>query len=257
MSLSDLKRAVWHANRAIVDAGLVVLTWGNASGVDREAGVLVIKPSGVAYDDLSPDDMVAVDLETGEPEGDLRPSSDTPTHLHLVREFPQIGGVVHTHSAKAVAWAQAEREIPCLGTTHADHFHGPVLVTRRLTGVEIRNAYEHHTGSAIAERVRQAGPDALTVPAALVAGHGPFAWGPTVEEAVDNAIALEAVAAMALDTLALRADCAPLDRALHDTHFLRKHGPGAYYGQTAKTPTSPHRLGDAADAGPLPPPHRP
>ena len=257
MSLSDLKRAVWHANRAIVDAGLVVLTWGNASGVDREAGVLVIKPSGVAYDDLSPDDMVAVDLETGEPEGDLRPSSDTPTHLHLVREFPQIGGVVHTHSAKAVAWAQAEREIPCLGTTHADHFHGPVLVTRRLTGVEIRNAYEHHTGSAIAERVRQAGPDALTVPAALVAGHGPFAWGPTVEEAVDNAIALEAVAAMALDTLALRADCAPLDRALHDTHFLRKHGPGAYYGQTAKPPTSPHRLGDAADAGPLPPPHRP
>ena len=257
MSLSDLKRAVWHANRAIVDAGLVVLTWGNASGVDREAGVLVIKPSGVAYDDLSPDDMVAVDLETGEPEGDLRPSSDTPTHLHLVREFPQIGGVVHTHSAKAVAWAQAEREIPCLGTTHADHFHGPVLVTRRLTGVEIRNAYEHHTGSAIAERVRQAGPDALTVPAALVAGHGPFAWGPTVEEAVDNAIALEAVAAMALDTLALRADCAPLDRALHDTHFLRKHGPGAYYGQTAKTPTSPPRLGDAADAGPLPPPHRP
>ena len=231
MSLADLKRAVWQANRDVVDAGLVVLTWGNASGVDREAGVLVIKPSGVAYDDLSPDDMVAVDLETGEAEGPLRPSSDTPTHRHLYRQFPQIGGVVHTHSAKAVAWAQAERPIPCFGTTHADHFHGPVPVTRRLTGVEIRDAYEHNTGVVIAERVRQGGPDALKVPAALVAGHGPFAWGPTPQKAVDNAVALEAVAAMALDTLALRADAGPLDRALHDKHFLRKHGPGATYGQ--------------------------
>ena len=233
MSLADLKRAVWQANRAIVDAGLVVLTWGNASGVDRDAGVLVIKPSGVAYDDLGPDDMVAVDLERGTHEGPLRPSSDTPTHLHLVRQFPQIGGVVHTHSARAVAWAQAEREIPCFGTTHADHFHGPVPVTRRLTDLEIRDDYERQTGVVIAERVRQQGPDPLAVPAALVAGHGPFAWGPTVQTAVDNAVALEAVAAMALDTLALRADCGPLDRALHDKHFLRKHGPGAYYGQSA------------------------
>ncbi len=231
MSLADLKRAVWQANRDLVSAGLVVLTWGNASGVDRETGVLVIKPSGVAYDALGPDGMVVVDLETGEAEGDLRPSSDTPTHLHLVRTFPEIGGVVHTHSAKAVAWAQAARALPCFGTTHADHFHGPVPVTRPLTTAEIRDAYEHHTGVVIAEAVHQSSGGPLAVPAALVAGHGPFAWGPTVAKAVENAIALEAVAAMALDTLALDAACGPLAAALHDKHFLRKHGASAYYGQ--------------------------
>ena len=231
MSLADLKRAVWQANRDVVDAGLVVLTWGNASGVDREAGVLVIKPSGVPYDALAPEDMVAVDLETGDHEGPLRPSSDTPTHRLLYRQFSAIGGIVHTHSAKAVAWAQAEREIPCFGTTHADHFHGPVPVTRRLGAREIRDDYEWNTGEVIAERFREGDLDPEAVPAALVAGHGPFVWGPTPRKAVDNAVALEAVAAMALDTLALRADCGPLDRTLHDKHFLRKHGPGAYYGQ--------------------------
>ena len=239
MSLDALKEAVWRANLALVDAGLVVLTWGNASGVDREAGVLVIKPSGVAYDALSPDTMVVVDLETGEAEGDLRPSSDTPTHRHLYRAFPEVGAVVHTHSAKAVAWAQAERPIPCFGTTHADHFHGPVPVTRRLTDAELGDDYEHNTGVVIAECVDPS--NALAVPAALVAGHGPFAWGATPAKAVENAVALEAVAGMALDTVALDGDCGPIPTALHDRHFLRKHGAGAYYGQPGSRQPRPPR----------------
>lgn len=228
-----LRDAVWRANVDLVEAGLVVLTWGNASAVDRDAGVLVIKPSGVSYEGLRPEDMVTVSLEDGRVvEGELRPSSDTPTHLHLYREFPAIGAVVHTHSRHAVSWAQAERYIPCFGTTHADHFHGPIPITRRMRPEEIRDAYEHNTGAVIVECFRTQGIDPAAVPAVLVAGHGPFAWGETARKAVENGIVLEAVAEMALNTLMLNGDAAPIDRALLDRHFLRKHGSEAYYGQS-------------------------
>jgi L-ribulose-5-phosphate 4-epimerase len=232
MSHDALKQAVWKANLDIVKAGLVVLTWGNASGADREAGVMAIKPSGVGYDEMRPEEMVVVSLESGEVvEGALRPSSDTPTHLHLYREFPGVGGIVHTHSSHAVSFAQAGRELPCLGTTHADHFHGPVPVTRRMREAEVRGAYEHETGVVIVERFREGGIDPDRVPGVLVAGHGPFAWGPTPQQAVENAIVLEEVARMALHTTPLNAEVEALDRALLDRHFLRKHGAGAYYGQ--------------------------
>lgn len=227
-----LKEAVWRANLDLVEAGLVILTWGNVSGVDREAGVMAIKPSGVPYATMRPEHMVVVALDTGDVvEGDLRPSSDTPTHRQLYREFAALGGVVHTHSAAAVSWAQAERDLPCLGTTHADHFYGPVPVTRRLRDDEIRDAYEHATGVVIGECFRDRGLDPAAVPAVLVAGHGPFAWGPSPRKAVENAIALEATARMALDTLRLRPDAGGIEQALLDKHYRRKHGAGAYYGQ--------------------------
>ena len=232
MAHEALKRAVWKANLDVVSAGLVVLTWGNASGVDREAGVMAIKPSGVAYDRLEPADIVLVSLESGRPVGDgLKPSSDTSTHLHLYRSFPAIGGIVHTHSRHAVSFAQAERELPCLGTTHADHFYGTIPVTRRMRPDEIREAYEHNTGVVITERFRSGGIDASAVPGVLVAGHGPFAWGSTPEKAVENAIVLESVAEMALNTYLLNPDARSIDQVLLDKHFLRKHGAGAYYGQ--------------------------
>ena len=228
----DLRERVCEANHALVRAGLVVLTFGNVSGVDREAGVLAIKPSGVAYDELGPDAIVVVDLETGEPvEGEHRPSSDTPTHLVLYRRFGEVGGIVHTHSPAATAWAQACREIPCLGTTHADHFRGTVPVTRALTADEIYGDYEERTGEAIVETFEQRRLDPLETPAALVASHGPFAWGAGTGDALENAIALETVAAIALDTLTLRPDVEPIDAVLHQRHFWRKHGPDAYYGQ--------------------------
>ena len=231
-ALDALKRSVYEANLAIVDAGLVILTWGNASGIDREAGVVVIKPSGVAYEDLRAEDMVAVSLERGTSlESGSRPSSDTPTHLHLYRAFPSIGGIVHTHSRHAVAWAQAELEIPCLGTTHADHFNGAVPVTRRLRREEIDGAYEQNTGIVIAERFRGGSIDPAEIPGVLVAGHGPFTWGSTPSKAVENAVVLESVAEMALNTVRLNPDAQPIEQALLDRHFLRKHGPGAYYGQ--------------------------
>ncbi|HET8656236.1 MAG TPA: L-ribulose-5-phosphate 4-epimerase [Longimicrobiaceae bacterium] len=232
MGHDALKERVWRANLDIVEAGLVILTWGNASGADRAAGVMAIKPSGVPYAALRPDDIVVLSLESGEVvDGALRPSSDTPTHLHLYREFPEVGGIVHTHSSHAVSFAQAERELPCMGTTHADHFHGPVPVTRRMREAEIRDAYEHNTGAVIVECFRERGIDPMRVPGVLVAGHGPFAWGPTVEKAVENAIVLEAVARMALHTAILDAEARAIDQALLDKHFLRKHGAGAYYGQ--------------------------
>ena len=232
MAHDALKDAVCRANLDLVASGLVVLTWGNVSGADREAGVMAIKPSGVAYDAMCADDMVVVSLETGEVvEGRLRPSSDTPTHLHLYRAFAGVGGVVHTHSGSAVSWAQAERDLPCFGTTHADHFYGPVPVTRRMRDEEIRDAYEHNTGVVVVECLAGRGLDPGEMPAVLVAGHGPFAWGPTPRKAVENAIALEATARMALDTLRLNPDAPGIDRALLDKHFLRKHGAGAYYGQ--------------------------
>jgi len=232
MAIAELRERVFEANREIVKAGLVVLTFGNASAVDRAAGVMAIKPSGVPYDALDPDSMVLVDLESGEArDGDARPSSDTPTHLVLYRAFEQVGGIVHTHSPFATAWAQARREIPCLGTTHADHFRGPVPVTRELTGEEIGGDYERRTGDVIVETVTGLGLDPLQRPAVLVASHGPFAWGADAEKAVENAIALEVVAESSLRTELLRPGAEQVQPDLLDRHFLRKHGPGAYYGQ--------------------------
>ena len=232
MAIAELRERVFEANREIVKAGLVVLTFGNTSAVDRASGVMAIKPSGVPYDALDPDSMVLVDLESGEArEGDARPSSDTPTHLVLYRAFEQVGGIVHTHSPFATAWAQARREIPCLGTTHADHFRGPVPVTRELTGEEIGGDYERRTGEVIVEAVTGLGLDPLERPAVLVASHGPFAWGADAEKAVENAIALEIVAESSLRTELLRPGAEQVQPDLLNRHFLRKHGPGAYYGQ--------------------------
>ncbi len=232
MALADLRERVAAANLALDGAGLVTLAFGNASGVDRDAGVLVIKPSGVPYDELRPEDMVAVALEDERVvEGDLRPSSDPPTHALLYRRFGSIGGVVHTHSSFASAWAQAGRPIPPLGTTHADHFHGPVPVTRALTTAEIDGEYERETGVVIADTLHELGLDPLHMPAALVRSHGPFTWGRDAAEAVTNAVALEAVAALAHRTLVLEAAAQEVPQELLDRHFSRKHGPAAYYGQ--------------------------
>ncbi|MEP0842335.1 MAG: L-ribulose-5-phosphate 4-epimerase [Phycisphaerae bacterium] len=227
--LEELKQQVCAANRELVRLGLVTLTWGNASGLDRARGLMVIKPSGVAYERLEPADMAVVDLEGRQVEGALRPSSDAPTHLHLYRSFDGLGGIAHTHSLHATMFAQARREIPCLGTTHADHFHGPVPVTRPLTEAEVAADYEHNTGRVIVERF--AGLDPLAVPAVLVAGHGPFTWGADAAEAVRNSVALEAVAQMALGTWRIRPDAPDLESYLLEKHHQRKHGPNAYYGQ--------------------------
>ncbi len=228
-----LREAVWRANLALVEAGLVTLSFGNASGLDREAGVMLIKPSGVPYADLRPEHLVAVGLADGKPVGgDLRPSSDTPTHLELYRRFPGIGGIVHTHSPAATSWAQAGRPIPPFGTTHADHFHGPVPVTRRLSQDEVDGDYEAATGRVIVETLATVGLDPIEMPAALVASHGPFTWGPDPRSAVDNAVALELVAAMAAQTLALDPSAQPMAPYLLDRHYRRKHGAGAYYGQS-------------------------
>ncbi len=232
LSLPELRERVWRANQALVRAGLVTLSFGNASGVDREAGVLIIKPSGVPYDHLLPEHLVAVSLKDGRVvEGELRPSSDTPTHLALYRRYPEIGGVVHTHSTAATAWAQAGRPIPPLGTTHADHFHGPVPVTRHLSATEIAGEYEAETGAVIIETLERLGLSAAEMPAALVASHGPFTWGHDAQDAADNATALETVAAMATQTLALNPEVEPMADYLLERHFWRKHGPAAYYGQ--------------------------
>jgi len=227
--LEELRESVCEANLELVRQGLVTLTWGNVSGIDRASGRMVIKPSGVAYDMLTPESMVVTDLDGRVVEGDYAPSSDTPTHLVLYKAFPNVGGIVHTHSACATAFAQASREIPCFGTTHADHFYGPVPVARMPTAQEVRDRYEHHIGELIAGRFRDLDPDA--VPAVLAAGHGPFAWGPDPKKAVENAVALEAVARMAVTTLALCPDTAPLPEYLLEKHYGRKHGPDAYYGQ--------------------------
>lgn len=232
MAHESLKDAVHQANLDIVEAGLVELTWGNASAVDRKAGVLAIKPSGVNYEAMAPADIPIVSLDTGEVvEGELKPSSDTPTHRVLYRQFSSIGGIVHTHSNYAVSWAQAEQSIPCLGTTHADHFYGPVPVTRRMTDDEIRDEYEHNTGAVIVECFRERGISAAEIPGVLVAGHGPFAWGSDVEQAVENAIVLESVARKALHTRLVNPEAAPIDQSLLNKHYLRKHGSEAYYGQ--------------------------
>ena len=232
LMLAELREGVCRANLALVRGGLVTLSFGNASGVDRAAGVFVIKPSGVPYDELRPEHLVAVSLEDGSVvDGDLRPSSDTPTHLRLYQRFEEIGGVVHTHSRAAAAWAQAGRPIPAFGTTHADHFHGPVPVTRRLTASEVAGDYEAETGAVIVETLERLGLSAAEMPAVLVASHGPFTWGRDAGEAAENATALEAVAGMAVQTLALNPEAEPMADYLLERHFRRKHGPGAYYGQ--------------------------
>ncbi len=232
MGLDGLRERVLAANRELVEAGLVVLTFGNASGVDRDAGVMAIKASGVPYEELSPDSIVVVDLQSGEPvDTDYRPSSDTPTHLVLYRSFEEVGGIVHTHSPFATAWAQACRDLPCLGTTHADHFRGAVPCTRALTSDEIEDAYEARTGDVIVETLSARSLDPLEMPAALVASHGPFSWGVDAAHAVENAVALEAVAASTFRAELLRPDVGPIDDALLSRHFRRKHGPAAYYGQ--------------------------
>lgn len=228
--LKQLKQEVCEANLELVARGLVVLTWGNASGVDRRRGLMVIKPSGVSYETMRPADMAVVSLETGElVEGELKPSSDTATHLALYRAFPNLGGIVHTHSRHATAWAQARRAIPALGTTHADHFHGPIPCTRLLKPAEIREAYERHTGEVIVETFRDRDPDRC--PAVLVASHGPFVWGDNVTQAAENALVLEEVARLAALSLELNPNLKPMQRALLDKHFYRKHGPDACYGQ--------------------------
>ena len=229
MDLTALKNDVFRRNLELVEHGLVVLTWGNVSGIDREAGLVAIKPSGVPYAGMTAEDIVVVDLEGHAVEGRLRPSSDLPTHLALYRAFPSVGGIVHTHSPKAVAWAQARRGIPAFGTTHADHFHGAVPCTRELTPAEVADDYELNTGRVIEERFHDL--DAEAFPGVLVAGHGPFTWGPTPRKAVENAVALEQIAAMALDTLRLDPDAEPAPSYVLDKHYFRKHGPGAYYGQ--------------------------
>ena len=229
MNLLDLKNDVFRRNLELVEHGLVVLTWGNVSGIDREAGLVAIKPSGVTYPSMTAEDIVVVDLEGRTVEGRLRPSSDLPTHLALYRAFPSVGGIVHTHSPKAVAWAQARRGIPAFGTTHADHFHGAGPCTRELTPAEVADDYELNTGRVIEERFHDL--DAEAFPGVLVAGHGPFTWGPTPRKAVENAVALEQIAAMALDTLRLDPDAEPAPSSVLDKHSFRKHGPGAYSGQ--------------------------
>lgn len=227
--LESLKDDVCRANLDLVAHGLVTLTWGNVSGISDDRRHVVIKPSGVAYDEMRPEQMVVVDLDGNVVEGKLRPSSDTPTHVLLYQHFADIGGITHTHSRYATMFAQARVEIPCLGTTHADHFYGPVPVTRPLTKQEVDDAYEANTGRVIVERFRDL--DASAMPGVLVAGHASFAWGASVAKSVENAVALEAVAEMAIGTRQIRSDAPMLEAYVLEKHFERKHGKDAYYGQ--------------------------
>ncbi len=229
--LEELKKEVCEANLKLVKAGLVILTWGNASAITSDRKYVVIKPSGVSYDTMSPDDMVVTDLDGNIVEGDLRPSSDLPTHLELYKGFPGIGGVVHTHSRFATSFAQAEREMPCLGTTHADTFYGTVPLTRHLTDEEIREAYEKNTGTVIISTFREEGIDPEAVPAVFVRKHGPFTWGKDVAHAVESAIILEETAHMATITSILHEGVPAAPQYLLDKHYYRKHGKDAYYGQ--------------------------
>ena len=227
--LEALKRDVCAANLNLAKHGLVILTWGNVSAIDRETGYVVIKPSGLSYENMQPDDMVVVDLDNNVIEGKWRQSSDTPTHLELYKAFPQIGGVVHTHSTYATAFAQAARSIPAYGTTHADYFHGDVPCTRKLTDSEVSEAYEKNTGLVIVEALK--GRDPMEIPAMLLANHGPFAWGRDANEAMYHAAVLEEVARMAHLTEKLNPQVSRADSWLLDKHYERKHGKNAYYGQ--------------------------
>jgi len=228
----ELKKSVCDANILLHKENLVIYSWGNVSGIDREKGVVAIKPSGVSYEELTPEKIVIVDLDGKIVEGDLKPSSDTPTHLELYRSFNAIGGVCHAHSLSATVWAQACREIPCLGTTHADYFYGPVAVIAPLTKDEIENDYELNVGKAIARRFAELNP--MQMPAVLVANHGPFSWGKTAGEAVEAMVILEEIATMAIDTLMLNPQQGQISKELLDKHYLRKHGEGTYYGQKSK-----------------------
>ncbi|MCF3944834.1 L-ribulose-5-phosphate 4-epimerase [Oceanobacillus alkalisoli] len=229
--LEQLKQEVLEANLGLPKHGLVTFTWGNVSGIDREQGLVVIKPSGIEYNKLTVNDLVVVDLDGNVVEGDLNPSSDTKTHLVLYKNFTDIGGVVHTHSSWATSWSQATRDLPALGTTHADTFYGTVPCTRNLTKDEIESDYELETGNVIVETFNKRNIDPNAVPASLVYGHGPFAWGGNAQKALENAVVLEEVCKMAFYTYQLNSEIANLDQHLLDKHYLRKHGANAYYGQ--------------------------
>ncbi len=230
--LEELKQQVLEANLLLPKYGLVTFTWGNVSGIDRDKGLMVIKPSGVEYEGMTAGDMVVVSLETGKRvEGRWKPSSDTKTHLELYRAFPGVGGIVHTHSPHAVAWAQAAEDIPCFGTTHADYFYGSVPCARHLTQSELEEDYERNTGTAIVETFRERCIEPTAVPGVVCASHGPFTWGKDAAQAVYHAVVLEEVAKMAILTRQVRASASPAPQRYQDKHYFRKHGPGAYYGQ--------------------------
>ncbi|MGG7190023.1 L-ribulose-5-phosphate 4-epimerase [Clostridium paraputrificum] len=232
--IEELKKQVFDANLDLVSKGVVIYTWGNVSGIDREKGYVVIKPSGVSYDNMTSDDMVVVDLKTGEKlDGKWNPSSDTATHLELYRKYPEILGIVHTHSVNAVAFAQAGVDIPALGTTHADYFYGDVPCTRELTENEVNEAYEVNTGKVIIETIEKLGYNPMQIPGIVVKNHGPFAWGTSPENAVYNAVVLEKVAEMDFKTLVINPQSSIAQYVL-DKHYMRKHGPNAYYGQSKK-----------------------
>lgn len=229
--LEELKKQVYEANMELPRRGLVTYTWGNVSGIDRVAGLFVIKPSGVDYDVLTPDDMVVIDLEGNRVEGKYKPSSDTATHLELYKAYPEIGGVVHTHSPWATSWAQTGRGIPCYGTTHADYMYGEIPCARNLTAEEIEEAYEKNTGLVIIETLKEKNINPMHVPAILCSNHGPFTWGKDAADAVHNSVVLEEVAKMAAWTEMIRPGAPVAPQCMQDKHFLRKHGPNAYYGQ--------------------------
>ena len=229
--LEELKQKVYEANMELPRRGLVTYTWGNVSGIDRETGLFVIKPSGVEYDELKPEDLVVMDLKGNKVEGDMNPSSDTKTHLVLYNAFHQLGGIVHTHSPYAVGWAQAGRDIPCYGTTHADYFYGPIPCARHLTQEELDEDYEMNTGKLIVEEFQARGIDPVAVPAVICHSHGPFTWGKDAAQAVYHAVVLEEVAKMAMFTRQVDPSAAPAPQRIKDKHYMRKHGPTAYYGQ--------------------------
>ena len=232
--LEELKQRVFEANLELPKLGLVTFTWGNVSEIDRESGLFVIKPSGVPYETMTVEDMVVVDLEGKVVEGTCNPSSDTETHVVLYNRFPEMGGIVHTHSTWATAWAQAGMDIPCYGTTHADYIYGPVPCARNVTGEEIDEGYEKNTGVVIADLFDERNLDCMAVPAVLCRNHGPFAWGKDAAEAVHNAAVLEEVAKMALLSRLINPDIEPAPQVLQDKHYFRKHGENAYYGQSGK-----------------------
>ena len=229
--LEELKKAVYEANMDLPKYGLVTFTWGNVSGIDREKGLFVIKPSGVEYDKLTPDDMVVMDLNGNKVEGKYKPSSDTATHLEIYKAFPEVGGVVHTHSSYATSWAQAGRGIPCYGTTHADYMYGEIPCVRCRNKEEIEGAYEENTGLLIVDEFNRMKLDPVAMPAVLCKNHGPFAWGKDAHEAVHNAVVLEEVAKMAYRAETINKDIKPAPQELQDKHYYRKHGANAYYGQ--------------------------
>ena len=233
MMLKELREEVYRANMELPERGLVVYTWGNVSGINRAKGLVVIKPSGVEYEDLTPENLVVVDMDCRIVEGDMNPSSDTKTHVELYKSFSEIGGIVHTHSPHAVGWAQAGRDIPCYGTTHADYFYGSVPCTRNLTADEVNDDYELNTGKVIAETFTERKIDPLAVPAVICHSHGPFTWGKNPAQAVYHAVVLEETAKMAMYTVNIFANAPQAPQYVLDKHYLRKHGPGAYYGQNS------------------------